>query len=449
MPGRLRDRNGWKGRIRRPREAPHAGGRRAESRPGPVQVWLLALASGLLAALPAAPGPAGAEVARADWPLCGSFAFKPNQRFRDRQDCVRRTPVEEVARRYDVVQVGRYDDVVAPAVPVRDPRCGEDATHAAVAGYVEELRAAREAAGLGRQWIVHAGRFDIVAPAFAALPGFRTSFLVRTDTPWARVQSFFRDDASGACRKGCRLLDIAEGQAEAGIPSLPAQLEEKGPEGISERVVYYLSKSRKGRDEMWINAAVADLRVPGYRAFRVREARRAMEAGGYDAVMLNQKFSQLRKPYWLGGKGREDVRRMQRTGGGSWSARPRDYEYADYVAGWSDLGADLREAGVPYAVLVNSAVWTPRGREKWDDPSTPDVDEARRIRETAEGAALVMLSVGRKLPRRQAEQIAEDLRAAGAHVVAVGGACGHRDRGDPASGSGGKKPGAAPAPRGS
>jgi hypothetical protein len=178
-------------------------------------------------------------------------------------------------------------------------------------------------------------------------------------------------------------------------------------------VVYYLSDAGPDVRRFWPSAAVADLRNPAYRAWRVAEARRVIATGRFDAVLLNDKFDQYRFEggHWIGGAAR-DVEALNRIGSTLWSAPPDGYGYAEYVSGWVALGRDLRRAGVPYAVWTSAAAWHSRW---YDAPETPRVDEQQQILETLRGSRLAL--VGGPVSASRARELDEELRASGSRLV--------------------------------
>jgi hypothetical protein len=115
-----------------------------------------------------------------------------------------------------------------------------------------------------------------------------------------------------------------------------------------------------------------------------------------------------------------DVAALNALGDTYFSAPPAGYGYPEYVEGWAALAADLRAAGVPYAVNLNAGVWG----TFYDDPATPDRDEARAIQQAALGASLVLLVPPAPNAAALGEAAERQLRAAGARVVTYQPACG-------------------------
>jgi len=141
-------------------------------------------------------------------------------------------------------------------------------------------------------------------------------------------------------------------------------------------------RANQVRDRFWPTAAIADLRNPAYRAWRVALARRSIKIGGYDAVLLNEKFHMYREPYWIGSERAPDVAALREAGDDTlWSAPPNGYGHAEYLEGWLALARDLRAAGVPYALLgVPAGPWVLRGTE-----TGATARDDQRIEEVAAG----------------------------------------------------------------
>lgn len=360
----------------------------------------------------AAPAPAGPELAALD--RCADLWARPDRRF-DPRTCEPKESPAEIAANGGVVLFGSFWDVTErrSSVP-SDLRCKGSFTHATNASFAASIRSQRPA-GAPPLAFVHLHRFELVPSSFAALPGFDAGFLLRTRKPWAEVQGFFADDRSPPCRgRRCAWSDSFVGDPERDVGErLRDWIDASAGPGAYRSMVYYMGFAGAGRSLYWPTAALADLRNERYRAWRVAEARRALSAGGYDAIMLNQKFGQYRLPggHWLGGAAR-DVQGLNQTETTLWTAPPEGYGYPEYVAGWAALGRDLRAAGVPYAVWLSSAVWYSRW---YDDPTTPDVDEAALIRETARGARLAL--VGGPLGAAQIRSLEQELRGGGARLV--------------------------------
>lgn len=375
-----------------------------------------------IGAVRAAAEPAASTHYEYDW--CSSVVVRPDQEMRSPGSC---TPVwspEVIARGAGVVLLGDARDVSEPVIAARADSCGRVETHTANAKRIAELRRLRQPTGLPPLEIVHMHRFDLVTRSFAALPGFDARFLAETQRPWQEVLDFFQHDRTAPCLGGgCRWSDASFGNdaLEQGT-RLRDLIDASGGAGAYRRKVYYLTRGTPGQQLFFPVAAVADLRNPAYRAWRVAEAKRAMVVGGYDAILLNQKLWQYALPqgYWIGGGVAPDVAQMNRSGDGGLTAPPSGYGYPQYVAGWTSLARDLRAAGVPYAVDVQSPEYFARA----DDAST-DVDEGALIREVARGASLVLLDRWRVTTDQSLRAATTDLEAHGARVVLTQTSCGY------------------------
>jgi hypothetical protein len=149
-----------------------------------------------------------------------------------------------------------------------------------------------------------------------------------------------------------------------------------------------------------------------------------LSEGGYDAVMLNEKFAQYEeKPggggYWLGSSWCPDVSRC--VGDSSaFSAQPDSYGFANYVDGWVALARDLEAAGVPYMVRLIPNPWL----RSADDPST-DFQEFSRIKSVLKGALLVMLDAANTGSGLSIEDWTRQLRASGVRVLPIDSRCGY------------------------
>ncbi len=365
---------------------------------------------------PASAAPVPTAVSRLD--RCDPVWLRPDRGFTDWKECTPESLPADVAAQGGLVLLGSFWDVSDRRVAVPpNRRCGGPYTHAANATLIARIRAARPADAPPIAF-VHLHRFELVPVPFAALPGFSAAFLLRTQRSLPELAAFFAGDPSSACRSGgCRWSDSFLGDpARDGGPRLRDRIARSGGPGAAEHAVYYLARSGSGKTTYWPRAAIADLRNPGYRAWRVAEAHRALQQGGYDALMLNHKFPQYRRDaFWVGGEGARDVAAMNRDAETLWSGPPTGYGFSEYVQGWAALGGDLRAAGVPYAVLLSSGVWHGRGL---DDPATPGVDEGALIRDTAEGARFVIVS-GLMTPG-DADALEKRLAARGGRLVLRG-----------------------------
>jgi hypothetical protein len=381
-----------------------------------------AIALALLAALPA---PA-ADEPRFDW--CAPVVISPDSRTRANGDRCEAPWSEEAIGRGGarVVQVGGFRDVALPnATAPGGSRCQGPETHRDNARYVARLRAQRAAAGGPPLRIVHATRFDLVADSQAAEPGFRAEFLVPTRRPWSEVLAFFAADRSSRCGVGgCRFTMAYGGWEDRNRGAwLSDSIDRAGGAGRHESVVYYLVRANQVKDRYWPTAALADLRDPAYRAWRVAQAKRALEVGGYDAIAYGHKFHQYREEHWIGGREVPDVAALRRKGDDTfWTAKPVGYGYPEYVQGWVALARDLRAAGVPYAMTTLST-WPWIG-PNLDDPSTPAVNEMELIHEVVRGARIVLLERTAVRDQPALEAFAASVAAAGAEVVRIDTRCG-------------------------
>ncbi len=351
------------------------------------------------AELPAPPVPAY------DW--CSDVVVRPDQRFHP-GGCDPIWSPESIARGAGVVMMGDYDDVSDARFAHTDSQCTGPSTHADNARYVAKLRAPRPGSRALR--VVHMSRFDLVADSIAALPGFRAEFLAVTDRPWNEVLGFFAADRSPLCgAEGCRWSDAFGGWEDRGKGSwLRDRIDAAGGDRRHESAVYYVVRGGQAQRIFWPVAAIADLRNPAYRAFRVAEAKRALAQGGYDAINLNQKFFQYRERHWIGTAQVPDAAALRaRNDDSLFTGPPRGYRLDEYVQGWIALAADLRAAGVPYSV-VEMPEWP-----QLMGPGNANRKQAKALRDVMEGAEIVLLQ--RKGPRA-----ADGLEAFGAELAAAG-----------------------------
>jgi hypothetical protein len=351
---------------------------------------------------------------------------RPDQARQRGDRCERKWSDEEIATgRAEVVLLGGFYDVTEPRFLHPRGLCGPPERHADIGRWVRDIRARRAANGGPRMWFVHQVRFDLVADTQAALPGFDADFLLRADRPWESVLAFFTKDRSPGCpAKGCRWSDslYAHEGKESG-PRLRDSIDKSGGPGRYRTAIYNTARPSAQENVFYPVAALADRNNPAYRAWRIAEAKRSIAAGDYDAVTLNQKFSNYLS--WmpvLGDEKARDVAEARRSDA-TWTARPR-HGFAEEAAGWVALGRELRAAGVPYAItdFPSYPIF-----ERWDDPKTPE-PEWRAIREVVLGAELMLLGRGAWTPEARYEAFAAELRAAGVHVVPVDVRCGQRGR---------------------
>lgn len=397
--------------------------RHGSARRAAVALSALTVSAALAApALRAAAQPAAPEVLTPieyDW--CSKIVVRPDQRLRE--DCSPVWKPEEIAAGAEVVLLGRGNDVTDPVLKVSPDACGHVSTHRHNSLYIEKLRRLSKP-GSPTTAYIHMHRFELVTRHLAALPGFDAAFLLSTRRPFDEVTGFFDSDRSPDCRaEGCRWSDDW-GARDDGQPQLRDLIDAHGAPGRHRSAVYYLNKAGPGVRVFWPVAVVADLTNPGYRAWRVAEAKRAMAAGGYTAIMLNHKLAQYSEPMpFIGRPETPDVTTFNERQNAAFTAPFDDYGYPQYVAGWASLARDLRAAGVPYAV----ALVGPRIAETADDPSTPYMNEGKLIRETARHARVVLLGKV-KSPSAQAEMPATiaDLGELGARVIPFELGCGYK-----------------------
>jgi hypothetical protein len=422
-----------------------------DARAGLEWIAMLAIAIPSLAAAPGASFAASPQEApRGVFDWCAPVVSDPLRRWSSAGTCSQPYRLDEIAAGAEVVMMegselpeqGEGD----PSVP-GDP-CALPASLVGHSRYLRELRA-RAGARARPLLVTLKTRFDLVGPRLAARPGFSADFLVRTRRPWSEVLGFFADDRSPDCAKGgCRLEQPEPAGPDGdprGLAPLFARIEASGGADARGSRVYYLERGSPGKRVYRVTNVLADLSDPAYRAFRVAEARRVLALGGYDAVMLNQKFHQYRSGggHWIASAAAPDVTRLNRLEDTLWTAPPDAYGYARYVAGWHALAAELRAAAVPYAVSLSLATW--RGRS-YDDPGSP-ADESALIREAAKGARLVLLDWPERKRGRDFAAARTELEAAGVRVVAMDGACGQpgaRLGGAPLRGAHPDAPGAHP-----
>lgn len=359
-----------------------------------------------------------------DW--CSALVIRPDQRWSDTRACTPTYSDEEIARAAGVVLIGDFDDVANPRIPPAPRVCEPNPGHAANVRRMEKMRSAREKAGGSPLWFVHMTRFELVPATLAAEPAFDPGFLLRTDRPFSQVVDFFAKDTSSACGEGCRWSDSwpwREGKDDG--RRLRDFIDAKAGAGSYRSVVYYLARAQRSGRVFGVTAAVADLGNPAYRAWRVQEAKRALQAGGYDAIDLNHKIHQYRAgaEHWIGGSATPDVAALVKSGDTLWSAQPRGYRFPQYIAGWAALARELRAAAVPYNVILGAYVWT---GDALDDPRSA-ANEAELVREVADGASSVLVDRSAGHPSEAVlDSIVRRLTAHGAKVWIVDQSCGER-----------------------
>jgi hypothetical protein len=376
--------------------------------------WLAAPLAGAAWAEPPVPAQ---DPGRFDW--CAPVVSRPLLRFSDRAACVPRWTPGELAAGVDVVMLGGSE--VGEEEDTAGEPCAGSLDTERYAGFVKQLKAA--AAERGRSPVVVVStRFDLVGPELAARPGFAPAFLLRSGRPYRQVVDFFEKDASPDCHAGCRFASARRRHGPDDQDRIAARVDALAGAGASDSVVWYLVRSSPGQTVFRATTAVADLGNPDYRAFRVAEARRALAELGADAVYLGHKLHQYRRGanHYVASAAAPDVTALNQLRDTLWSAPPKDYGYTDYVRGWRDLARDLRAGGVPYAVLLPSALFA-GGR--YDDLRSLFDDEAEWLREAAEGARVVLLDRSPRVSAARADAIRQKLSAAGAQVVPIDTRC--------------------------
>lgn len=372
----------------------------------------LSLFAGLL-------GAGGCEPPR-DW--CSGIVVRPDQRFIDPENCVPQWTDREIAQVGEVVMIGDFMDVAQPVIPGPGRTCEREPGHHVNAAYAATLRAARAAVGGPPLQIVHEDRFDLVPATFAATPGFSADFLLRTATPWSSVTGFFTEDTSAACVPGgCRLSD-SYGAKEGDVGRrLRDFIDASAGSGRYKSTVYYLARP-DGSGVFWPTAAMANLGSPGYRAWRVAEAKRALAVGTYDAIHLNHKLHQYYggAEHWLDSGWLRSVQVLEFLADTFWTAKPSSYGYSKYVSGWYALSQELALAGVPYAATLPHQVWS---SNKYDDLSTGSTNEAAMLRDAGERAKVLMIDAPTSMTTSTWQGIVAVAGKRGAKVVRFDQAC--------------------------
>lgn len=378
------------------------------------------------ATLPAAAAPPPRPTQAFDW--CSDVVVRPDERFAgEGSDCTRVWRDEEIASGAGVVLIGSYNDVSdSHFAHPGNSACGWPTSHADNARYVAKLRALRGSRPPLR--IVHMTRFDLVADSLAALPGFQSDFLLTTDRPWSDVLAFFANDPSPACgAEGCRWSDAFGAWEDRGKGTwLSDRIDAAGAPGRYRSAVYYLVRGAQVERHFWPLAALADLRNPAYRAWRVGEARRSLEQGGYDAVSLNHKFHQYFEPHWIGSAALPDAAAVRANGDDTFfSAPPRGYGLREFMQGYIALAADLKAAGVPYAI-VDMPEWP------WvlgaDDPRVGNPAITRGLREAIRGARIVLLERHPRSDQAGFDAFVGELERAGVQISWIESSCGFSRR---------------------
>ncbi len=366
----------------------------------------------------------GAERIEQDW--CSSVVVRPDRRQQATGKCDLVWSESEVAKKAGVVLMGGYQDVSAEEDRSGLPYCGGPYTHQRNAAYIKSIRALRPK---GEEPILfaHMARSDLVSASHIQAEGFRSGFLVKTKTPISKVAESLRSDQSPDCQGACRWAFRRPDHPEEGPHNFEAAtraIDSSGPGPTHEEVVYYVSLRQPAQKIKIPHAAVANLTNPDYRSWRVQRYKRALGEGGYDAVMLNEKFAQYfggGVDYWLGSSTCLDVSRCTGKPDTIFSAKPDDYGFAEYVAGWVAFARDLKAADVPYMVRTVPHPWLTNA----DDPSTPEVNEALEIESVLEGARLVLLGAGNTGPTLSISDWERDLSESGVRILPVDGRCGY------------------------
>lgn len=326
------------------------------------------------------------EISGRDW--CSAIVVRPDQRFRSPGTCDPLWSEEEIAASADVVLIGDFNDVATPVQPAPGRGCLQNPSHPANLAYVQRLRAASIDAERDLD-IVHMSRFDLVPATLAAQPQFRAPMLLRTTRPFSTVESFFSADTSPACAQGCRWSDSWSGKEGNDLGTrLRDRVDQRGGPGWYESSVLYMARP-DGTGVYWPVAALADSRNANYRAWRVEEAQRAILAGGYDAVELNQKLHYYRAHHhWIGPGGLLTVTGLNFLADTYWTAEPTGFGYSEYVQGWHAQALDLRDGGVPFSVTLPLKAFV---SDDFDDTSTASVNEAVLLREVAAMSRILLV----------------------------------------------------------
>lgn len=354
-----------------------------------------------------------AEPGRLDW--CARVAVRPMRRMQPGKGCKPYMAPRDVAAEADLVLLGSSLDVGAEENPKRNS-CGGPFSHENNRAFITEVRDLRRSAQPIR--FFHMSRFELVTARQAALPGFDPQFLVQRAVGTRDPAQFFAADRSPQCQgKRCG-WDFGRWETRSSEISLKDLIDRRDA-GNSRNAVYYLP--RAGSDDRIFGpfAALADLRDRAYRAWRVDLAKRAIELGEYDAVILNHKFDHYFLPgFWLESDRYPTATAYVESKDSVWSAAPQDYGYAEYVAGWHALAADLRRAGVPFAVALTPHPWLSEA-----DDRASSQDERALILQAVQSASTVILDVATTYGRSPDEWKAL-VGAKGAKVVRVDSRCG-------------------------
>jgi hypothetical protein len=369
--------------------------------------------------------PSGAQAA-GNYDFCSTVVVRPDQSYRDPATCASSYSDAEIAAGAESVWIGDFTDVAHPVVAAPPGTCRPSPSHAANAAYVQRLKTARAAAGGPPLWIVHMHRFDLVPYTFAALPPFRSSYLLRTTRPFSQVTGFFANDRSSACLTvPCRWSDSFGGMEGKDVGTrLRDYIDKSGGANSYQSAVYYLARP-DSTNVYWPTAALANLQDPAYRAWRVSEAKAGLQIGGYSVIDLNHKISQyFYGPHSIGSVGLPDVAAVKATADTQWSAQPSAYGYPEYMQGLVGLSRDLRAAGVPYSFTIALRAWS---TDSFDDKTTTGVNEAVLLREIMTGARVVFLD--REInatPAAMVDTAVADLAKKGVTAIPIDQECGIR-----------------------
>lgn len=373
------------------------------------------LSLGMLLALAT---PAAAGLRDVDW--CAPIVVRPDQRKQEGTTCRQRVSDAQIAVNADIVLLGSHEDMARQRISRPRGLCEAPDEHRAIRRNIAELR---RLAGPRRIAFVHLHRFDLLADNQMAARGFEADFLLRTERPWQQVLDFFAKDTSPACQPGgCRWSDARFGNERAPERRLRDWIDAAGGRNAFQHVVYYMLRPSQSDRVYSPLAVLADTRNPRYRAWRVAEAKRAFEEGGYDAISLNQKFHQLQAEggAWIGSPRGRDVAAIRSVEAVNWTAPPAGYGFPDALQDWISFATELRAAGVPYAVTDFSPFpWF----MDWDDPRTPE-PEWPKLREAMRRAKIVLIDQGSMTKPAELDAFVADLRAHGVQVMPVRVSCG-------------------------
>jgi hypothetical protein len=375
-----------------------------------------------LAAIGSAAHPARAA---AQFDFCSTVVIRPDQNYLDPATCANSYSDQAIAAGADAVWLGDFTDVAHPVIPAPPGTCRPSPSHSANAAYVQRLKAARALLGKPPLEIVHMHRFDLLPAPFMALPAFHPSYLATAIQPWSAVTGFFTNDTSSSCAvKPCRWSDSWGGMEgkDTGVRMRDFIDKQSGAGGYT-HAVYYLARPDASK-VFWPTSALADLRNPDYRAWRVAEAKEGLRLGGYTTIDLNHKLHQYQYGAYSIGTRFSSVAAVEASGDTVWSASPAGYGYTEYVQGLAALAQELRAAGVPYSFTIPLRSWS---GDSFDDKTTTGLNEANLIRDIMLGAKVVYLDrPTATTPAGMLESATADLAARGVRAIAIDGDCGLR-----------------------